>query len=328
MLRAMSHILRSKRLEIRIREPGEIYRASRFDWSTNVDSIILDGKHQFASTEILDSAKARVRGGGLHSEFGIRGALGYESAKIGERFGKIGVGFIRREDSDPYDFYRLYEDIEPTPNKVREINHDDGEELEISGATALHQKFGWKLVRRYRVASHSLTVKTELTNTGTEPILTSEYCHNFLKLGEKNVGPDYALSFDFPLSEQFEDVNDKSRVLEALPGKTPRFIKEPANDPGSQFWVGSLLPAAPSLTEKMPIAELPQRTQWTLRDSETGLSASERLDGPCLRVDMWGRRYVCSVELFARIDLRPGERQTWSRHYVFDDKHEPMSEVL
>lgn len=303
----MSQTIRSSRLEVRIREPGEVYRASRFDWSTNVDSIVLDGTHQFASAESLDPADRNTRGAGLHAEFGIRTALGYDDVVFGGRFYKIGVGAIRRESQEAYNFYTLYKDIQPATMMFRKIEHVGGEELEIKQYTAPGKDFGWKLIRRYRVNGRNLSVSNELTNTGTRPISTNEYCHNFLKLGEKNLGPDYELGFNFPVAPVFEAVRDKTGILDAAQNMIPRFVKEPGIGGEHQFWVGGLLDPTASNGN----------AAWYLRDAKTGLSVSERLEGPCKRVDMWGMRHVCSVELFAAIHLDPGATQRWVRQYSF-----------
>jgi hypothetical protein len=46
----------------------------------------------------------------------------------------------------------------------------------------------------------------------------------------------------------------------------------------------------------------------------------ETLDTSACRIALWGMPHVISPEVFKRIDLEPGESDSWSRTYSFMSK--------
>ena len=100
------------------------YRASRFDWSGMIYSLEYGG-HQFYGPwfqrtdpkvhDFIYQGSEIVAGPctaatGPAEEFTD---LGYNDAKPGGTFLKIGVGVLRRPDDTPYDHFKLYEVVDP-----------------------------------------------------------------------------------------------------------------------------------------------------------------------------------------------------------------------
>jgi hypothetical protein len=103
------------------------YRGTRFDWASVIASLEYQG-HNFYGPW-FDRVDAKVRDfiyqgseiiagpcsamSGPAEEFQSNGtALGWDEAKAGETFIKIGVGVLRK-DSENYSFAKLYEIVDP-----------------------------------------------------------------------------------------------------------------------------------------------------------------------------------------------------------------------
>lgn len=73
----------------------------------------LDGRHTFCVPEQYEPGRGSG-GSGLCNEFGIRTPIGYDEAKVGDQFPKIGTGLLKRKSEEGYDFFTPYE-VEPFP---------------------------------------------------------------------------------------------------------------------------------------------------------------------------------------------------------------------
>src|SRR5512145_1044760 len=115
-------VLRSDRLAVSIATPGSFYRGTRFDWTAFITQVMLNGRpafpperspspgHTFCVTESF--VPERGSGGvGMCNEFGIETPVGYDDARPGEAFPKIGVGLLTRPETPqdaPYHFFYPY----------------------------------------------------------------------------------------------------------------------------------------------------------------------------------------------------------------------------
>jgi hypothetical protein len=288
--------IESSRLKVGYELPGAAYRNTRFDWSSLIVSIELDGGRRFASSEYEVCDDRYLDGGrGLVCEFGIHAPVGYDDCDVGDWFPKPGVGFLRRESAGDYDFFHRYREVR---GQLWELDESSDAVVRMTGSCAPYRGYGWRLTRTWKVSGTVLECASRLENIGTQPIETDEYCHNFLRLGDAQVGPDYRIDFSFPLPQDAPEVSDPSSCLA---GAFPEFVRVPATD----FYLGGLM----LNSEENP--------SWRARDIRTGFSMSERLVGAGLRCALWGRAHVISPELFIRIAVKPGGSQEWARSWTF-----------
>ena len=109
-------VLAGDRLCVEIAPPGsEYYNGSRFDWTGFVVQVTLDNTHTFCGPESRDGSG--TGGIGLCNEFGIFRPIGFDDARPGDQFPKLGVGLLTQPDGSPYRFYRDYA-IEPFDIRV------------------------------------------------------------------------------------------------------------------------------------------------------------------------------------------------------------------
>jgi len=280
----------SERLEIQIQEPGSQYKRSRFDWSGICQQISLDGSHTFLSQEANESNRGS-EGVGLSDEFGINTPLGYDDLNAGEWFPKIGVGYLQKVSTDPYDFFFDY----PLQPAHIQVERDGDQMVAFRQVSEILNGWGWILRKTYSLAGLTLTISYLLENTGQKTIQTETYNHNFLSMGGKTVGPDYQLQlpFDLQLEQSLGPITTDGNTL-TLTETPPKYVYALQED------------CHPN-----------QNVEWQLMHRTTGQGVRVREKFPLFKFALWGMRHVISPEFFLWIDLQPGQTQTWTREYAF-----------
>lgn len=277
----------SHRLAVDFAAPATVYRGSRFDWTGFVTQVTLDGSTRFCVPEATDGTG--TGGWGLSNEFGILEPVGFEDARPGEWFPKLGVGLLRRPDEAPCDFARPYE-IRPFP--MRWEATADTIQLVIEPLPT--RGYAARLTKRLAVADNRLTVDYRLDNVGTQPIATREYAHNFLMVDDGQAA-DYVLRLPFE--------------VDAWPW--------PAAVRGTGREVHWLNPPARPIY--VPMTPLPcGARKFSLEHQPTGACVSEETDTDWCKLTVWGTGRVISPEAFVALNLAPGAQQAWRRTYTFD----------
>jgi hypothetical protein len=281
--------LQNERLKVKISEPGEIYKGSRFDWYGMITEIILDGKHSFCMPESLIPGIG-TDGQGLYNEFGIESPIGYDEAAVGEKFPKLGIGLLTRYEHGTYKFSKPYE-IEPFKANISSGEHHvtfDVLPLECRGYAA-------RLIKTITIKENSLKIDYCLENTGTKAIKTTEYCHNFVGINEKAIGADYEMKFSFTLNPDREQKTFKAKENKISWDKP---VEE-------EFYCKFI--------------DLPEgnNASWELIHKSSGVGMRETVNFRLHDFAIWGRPHVVSPEAFINIDLAPGESMKWERVYEF-----------
>lgn len=290
------------------------YRGTRFDWSGVLTSLRYKG-HEYITpwSEINDPAVGdyEYRGDqiatgtsttmvGFPEEFASlpeRTAPGWETAKPGDTFVKIGVGILRKPDDKPYDHVRLYDivkggnwEVEKTVTSVtfKQTISDPG-----SG-------YGYIYTKKVALVpgKAELTMIHTLRNTGTKPITGFLYDHNFTRWDNETPSPDYSMHFAFD-PKPADPLGDTPL---AYNGRTVNFIRP--------------------LTGRDAIRSLPvgfsdQASDYDFRFENTklGIGLRATADRPLYRAVIWGIRSVFAIEPFISYDIQPGQQFTWT--YVY-----------
>ncbi len=285
--------LRSPRLTVEIAAPGSSYAGSRFDWSSFITQVTLDGRHRFLAPE-AQRPGVGTGGSGLCCEFDILGPAGFAETAVGETFPKWGVGLLTRPDERPYDFSRTYpiapfaRAITATATRLESIT-----EAEPCRGLAL------RLERALEVADCDLLSDVTVVNTGTRAVHTREYCHNFAAIDGHAIGPDYRLELSQPLRIDQQD---------------PWF-----RSTGSILHLHRPVPAGANAYVCGPLDPDPDGFTWRLVHAPSGVSVSEQVlsaPGPALCA-VWATGHVICPEVFIDAVIAPGERRSWRRRYAF-----------
>lgn len=193
------------------------YRATRFDWSGVIDDLEVNGHHYYGqwyqkySPTINDAIMGPVE---------AFDPIGYNEIKPGERFLKIGVGFVTKVNNLPYDFATYYTIVDAGKwhTKVKK-NQVRFEQILKGTEYAYDYTKTVKLVKNkpIMVLSHSLK------NTGTKTIETSVFDHNFLVMDKQPTGPGFVVTLPLKPNEQ---LNARMQVYAELQGNQLLFLKD------------------------------------------------------------------------------------------------------
>jgi hypothetical protein len=288
----MTHILKNKNLEIQIDNPLENYNFSRFDWTGKIVKVKFQNI-PLSSIEITDCPNENFFGKGFYNEFGIDTALGFEEAKIGGWFHKIGVGLLKK-DNHKYLFNKKYE-IKPAEFSI----NSDSNKVLIKCKSEVINGFSYLLKKEIKLQNNSISIKYYLENTGEKDIITDEYTHNFIAINKDFIGTNYLMKFPFQIKPELFDkvVNPEGKV--EIGQKEIKFN----GSPKEQFFFSNLTGGKY------------RNPAWELINIESKIGISEIGSFKTNKVNLWGWKHVICPELFFKIFIKPGQSIEWSRNY-------------
>ncbi len=116
-------------------------------------------------------------------EFLTNGAgLGYDEAKAGESFVRIGVGAVRKPDEPRYRRFSTYEIVDAGKWTV----HHGADWIEFIHQLGDTGGYSYVYRKKLRLAKDKLIIEHHLKNTGRKTIAASVYDHNFWVHRENN----------------------------------------------------------------------------------------------------------------------------------------------
>lgn len=279
------------RLVVEVADMGAVYRGSRFDWSGFVTQVTLDKEHTFCVSESLQQGVG-TGGIGLCCEFGLQQPTGYDDARIGEQFPKLGVGLLTKTDDEPYLAQRPYA-VQPFDSRVE----SDAASLRFFIEPKPCRGYAVRQMKTLRLEENFLVVEHELRNVGSRAIHTNEYCHNFVAINRQPLGPEYRLR----LASEIR-VHDAPPVL-SQKGADVRWSHTPDE---AFFCEISKTSLGASGSES-----------WELLHEPSGVAMRETLNRAASRLALWCDSHVVSPEVFLAIEIKPGETQKWVRRHEF-----------
>jgi hypothetical protein len=289
------------------------YRGTRFDWSGVIFSLEYKGHNYFGpwfqkrrddvhdfvyeGPDIVAGAASAVTGPA--EEFFTNGkALGFDEAAPGGVFVKIGIGALRKVNSEPYDHYARYEVVDPGKWTVRA--HPDSVEFTQTLNAANGYAYVYKKTVRLLPGKPEMVLEHSLKNTGTRPITASAYNHNFLVLDRKPAGPGYSITFPFVI----QAANPETGNLAGIKGNQILYTK-------------SLQGEDRVMTQIAGFSNRPGDYDFRIESTTAGAGMHVTGDRPLSRSMLWSIRSVVSVEPYIDISIKPGEEFTWNLHYNF-----------
>ena len=106
---------------------------------------------------------------------------------------RIGIGVLRKPAEASFQRFGRYEIVD-TGTWTTKTGKDRIEFVhELKDDTG----YAYTYRKTLRLSGESLIIEHELKNTGTKPIVTTVYNHNFFTLDGKTTGPDNVVRFPF-----------------------------------------------------------------------------------------------------------------------------------
>ena len=303
----------SGRLHVEMFSPEDGLVTTRFDRACHIYKVVLDGKHSFCVPEQQIKSRVTSNGNGLCAQF-MWPELGLETT-AGERFAQLGVGLLTQvKDNQPYDKFGKYEAelsdmrMETMPDRVLFV-HDIPECRGVS-------------VRIYREAilwENTLTVFTNMENTGERTLDLSEYNHNFISIDNLPVGPGYHLHIPFD-----RNLSNLTMVCSTIDNQQPvsELILMENNQTAtwSRPMDGLTYFKRTEQRDILPMA----RYHWKLTHDTSPAWVSEMLSFAPHALALWGVEHCVCPEVYVKINVEPGVKQAWSRTWIFGCRPEDV----
>lgn len=271
------------------------YRGSRFDWSGVIFDLEYKGHTYFGQWFSKYDPRLHDAIMGPVEEFS---PLGYDEAKPGESFVKIGIGVMSKPNESNYTF--------ATPYEI--LNHGKWEVKKRSVGVNFRHKlddknFSYEYEKNVQLVKgkSEMILSHTLKNTGEKVIETSVYNHNFFMFDNQLIGPDYKVKFSFPLSGGDSRVGDRAKIL----GNEIVFSRNLSA--GENIYYGSLTGFSNN------------KQDYDIRIENIKTKSGVRItsDQPLSRLVFWSASTTLCPEPYVRVKVNPGETFSWNIFYNF-----------
>jgi Cytochrome C oxidase, cbb3-type, subunit III len=290
------------------------YRASRFDWSGMIYSLVYNGHEYYGpwfqrvdpSVRDFTYDGADIVAGPCTAAVGpaeefvtdTNLPLGYEEAKAGGTFVKIGVGALRKSDDSAYNRFHLYEIVDPGKWSVRTTADAIEFTQDFSDPSS---GYGYVYRKTIRLAKGSaMQIAHSLRNTGRKPIETNVYNHNFLRIDGEAPGPDYTITTPF----QIKSSRPPNKDLAEIRGNRIVYLKALTNQDRVT-------------TAMQGFGDRASDYDVRIDNKKAGVGLRITADRPLQSEALWSIRAVLAVEPFIHIAAAPDQEFAWNMTYSY-----------
>jgi hypothetical protein len=288
------------------------YRGTRFDWSGVIRSLSYNGHNYygpwftkidphvidfvFEGEDIIAGPASAITG--PVEEFSTHNqALGFDQAKPGGTFIKIGVGALRRPDDKPYSPYRPYEIVDSGKWTVS-VHPDSIEFVQTVADPATGYAYRYAKTLRLTPGKPEMTMEHRLENTGKHTIATSVYNHNFFVPDHEPVGPQDSVTLPFDV-----------KLKETPPLAVVR---------GREFTYARPLSGRETVAAEFTGFEhAPASYNFEVANKHAGAGFRVRSDQPLARLNLWSIRSVLALEPFLEFTIETGKSASWRYTYSY-----------
>jgi hypothetical protein len=275
------------------------YRGSRFDWDGVVESLTYKGHSFFGKWFEEYSPTSHDAIMGPVEEFrGDAGELGYDEAKAGGYFVKIGVGILRKVDDAQYAFYKSYPVVSVGKRIVTPAADRVSFQQELSNGEGY--AYVYKKTLRLARGKPELIIEHSLRNAGRRVIDTNVYNHDFYMIDNQPAGPAYRVKFAFK-----PQAKDDLKDLAEIRGDELVYLRELKTKEES---------VATPITG---FGETVKDNDVIVENTKAQAGVREIGDHPLSSMYFWSIRTTVCPEAYIHIRIEPGKTFTWKIVYRF-----------
>lgn len=276
-------------------EKNGFYRTTRFDWSGMMCDIRFKGHSFVQPWRLPHNPEVTEHAIGTAEEF--REPLGYEEAKVGEGFIKIGVGLLEKPKEKEYIYGEKYKIIKAGQWKVEKGPDRVSFEQSLNADTG----YGYYYKKEISLEKDSpgFAISHILQNIGTKSFSIDHYCHNFFIIDERPIGPGYALSFPFAVRAK----GDLGGVAETK-GNDVVFIKDFKCGQSICSYLEGFGPDVGS-------------NKVTVKNTINKAAIEITGDKPLQWINLYSVDTTVCVEPGIKVALQPQEKLNWVNRYRF-----------
>ena len=271
------------------------YRGARFDWGGVIYDLEYNNHHYFGKW--FDRYEPTLHDA-IMGPVDSFNPIGYDEAKTGESFLRIGVGILEKPNEPKYAFTTPYKILNNGTWKVKKKS---------SGITFIHElkseKYQYEYTKSVTLTKGKaeLVLEHTLENKGTSTIETDVYNHNFFVMDQQPTGPDFIVKFPFTPQGEFKGKTEKG----AIDGKN--IIYKDVISKG-EFFALSPLTGYGTTTSDYDIR---------IENKKTGSGVRIIGDQPMVRFVYWSAAATLCPEPYIKVKVDPGKKMTWSIRYEF-----------
>lgn len=270
------------------------YRGSRFDWSGVIPDLEYGGHTYYGQWFPKYDPRLHDAIMGPVEDFY---PIGYNEAKPGESFLKIGIGILARLDTSRYSIVPPYEILNAGTWKVKTKKSKVEFEQTLTDKDYSYQyKKSVELVK----GKAGMIISHTLKNTGVKIIETEVYDHNFFMLDKQTTGPGFTITFPFNLSAE----GGKPELAEIRDNQIV-FIKELARNEHVFY------------TSLKGYGDRAEDYDIKVENQNTGAGARITCDRPLSKMVFWSASTTVCPEPYIHIKVNPGETFNWKISYEY-----------
>lgn len=274
------------------------YRASRFDWSGAVGCLAYQGHTFFGQWFHRYDPMGNDSITGPVEEFRPEeGAIGYNDAKVGDPFVKVGVGVLRKTEDKPYNFGFTY----PLVDGGKWTTHVKKDHVDYQQKLTSPIGIAYVYTKTLKLEKHQpvLVLEHTLKNTGSKPIDAESYDHDFFMLDGRTTGPGFVVHFQFP-PKPTDQMGDGATIE--------------GNDVVYQTELSHQHSFSGYLTG---YSDKASDYDFTVEDKNNGIGVQQTGDHPLSKVYLWSVPPTVCPEGYMHIVVQPGQTAHWSIRYRF-----------
>jgi hypothetical protein len=271
------------------------YRGSRFDWAGVMPELEYDGHTYFGqwfpkyNPTLHDAIMGPVD---------AYSPIGYNEAKVGENFLKIGIGMVTKPEEEKYFFANVYPITNSGTWKVKKKS--DQVEFIHKLDDKMYSYEYKKTIQLVKDKPEMILLYT-LKNTGKQTLETDVYNHNFFVMDNQPISQDFVVTFPFNL----ESENLGDRNLGRLQDNKVIFHKELI---GNEHLFYNSITGFVSSSKDYDIK---------IENHKTGAAVRITCDQPISKIVFWSAPKTVCPEPYFQIKVNPGETITWKIQYQF-----------
>jgi len=274
------------------------YRATRFDWAGVIAGLEYQGHNYFGPWLERHDPLVHDAISGPVEEFRTQNtALGYDEAKVGGTFIKIGVGALRKPSEPQFQRFGAYEIVDPGKWTV----HKASDRIEFTQALTDASGYAYLYRKTVRLAKGKpeLLLEHKLKNTGRRLIETQVYNHNFFVMDGQPSGPNFVVEFPFELKA----VSDLKGLAE-IRGRQLVYLRE-------------LEKGQSVFTQLQGFGN--SAGDYNIRIENRKVGAGVRIVGDNALSDLifWSVRATLCPEPYINLRIEPGREAGWRISYTF-----------
>jgi hypothetical protein len=329
------------------------YTTTRFDWSGAIGSLKYKGHDYYGIwfakiTDINDFGYEGPSKDVISADFTAMvgpaeefGALGYNDVPAGGLFVKPGIGVLKRDEMT-YNHSRPYVIANGGKWDVK-TSRDAVEFTHTLSEPSISFGYVYTKVVRLTPGKPQMTIAHVMRNTGSKPIVTNVYNHNFTTIDKQATGPDIEITVPWqmtraagrggPVRQGAPPGAPAAPVRQGQPPVNPYGALAAGERMGSQCGQPQMQSLASSQGNKLLYSKVLEGAECyqagfigfgadakdndiRIENKKVGAGVHITGDRPVTRFGYWSIRTVVAPEPYIDLNIEPGQQFAWT--YTFD----------